>query len=215
MTQTEPNNPFTRDLLRSLVATTRTPPNETEAEYAERFAAVTDAWAAFRPRGPWEQMLAAQIVGAHHAALDCLNRAMETEDPALADRQRRSHAMMTRTMRDMVRLLERKQQEPADTEAPPLAIEPIPPIRRRPPEPKPAQHPMHREKAPAEDKDPSKMTDDELDAALKAMRAQVTVALFDKKHPNHKDALRLLPEMLPGVIVPETMLEPAEDGVER
>ena len=33
---------------------------------------------------------------------------------------------MTRTMCDMVRLLERKQQQPADTEAPPLAIEPVP-----------------------------------------------------------------------------------------
>ena len=116
---------------------------------------------------------------------------------------------MTRTMCDMVRLLERKQQQPADTEAPPLAIEPIPPRRRRPAEPKPAQHPLHREKAPAEDpaedKDPSKMTGDELNAALKAIRAQATKALFDNKHPNHKDALRLLPEMLPGVIVPKTV----------
>ena len=59
------------------------------------------------------------------------------------------------------------------------------------------------------------MSDDELNAALKAMRAQVTEALFDKKHPHHKDALRALPKMLPGVIVPETMLEPADDGVER
>ena len=38
-----PNDPFTRDLLRSLVATVRAQPDETEAEYAERFTAVTAA----------------------------------------------------------------------------------------------------------------------------------------------------------------------------
>ena len=82
----DPNNPFTQDLLHSLTATLRAQPNETGAEYETRFAAATAAWASFRPRDPMEQMLAAQIVGAHYGALDCLNRAMEAEDPALADK---------------------------------------------------------------------------------------------------------------------------------
>ena len=60
-------------------------------------------------------------------------------------------------------------------------------------------------KTPPEDKDPSKMTDDELNAALKAARAQVTDALSDSKHSYHKDALPALREMLPRVIVPETV----------
>ena len=79
MTQADTNNPFGRDRLRSLVAASRTPPNETEAEFA--------------------------------------------------DRQRRSHAIMTRSICDMAHLLKRKQPQPADTDAPPLAIEPIPPLR--------------------------------------------------------------------------------------
>jgi hypothetical protein len=110
-----------------------------------------------------EQMLAAQIVGANYAALDCLNRAMETEDPAQADRLRRSFATMNRTMRDTLRLLTLRQQRRPAVSAPPMpAIAPIPP-RRRQAAPKPTQQPMHREKArtgrPAADpldKDPAK-----------------------------------------------------------
>ena len=208
-TPIDPNTPFTRDLLRTLVGTVRAQPDETRAEYAERFAAVTTAWAAYRPRDPMEQMLAAQIVGAHYAALDCLTQAAEAEDPAHAERLRRSYTAMTRTMRDMMRLLESRQQRPAEI-APPLAVEPIPPLRRRPPAPKAAQHPIHREKAPAPvKKDPAKMSDEELNAALTDIQTQCATALFDNKHPLHREALRMLPEMLPGIVIPETWLEDA------
>ena len=204
-----PIDPFTQNLLRTLVATIPAQPDETDTEYEERFAAATTAWAAFRPRDTVEQMLAAQIVAAHHAALDCLTRAAETEDPARADKLRRSHATMTRTMRDLMRLLETRQQRSADTQAP-LAIEPIPKPRRRPAEPKTTQQPLHREKAPAAPaKDPSKMTDDELQSALTDMRTEAAAALFDKQHPLHRDALRMLPEILPGIVVPEAWLEDA------
>ena len=162
----DPNNPFTRDLLRSLAGTVRAQPYETAAEYDERLAAATTTWASFRPRDPMEQMLAAQIVSAHYASLDYLNQAMETDDPAHAERLRRSHATLTRTMRDAMRQLDRQQQRPADT-APPLAIKPIPQPRRRPPEPKTTQQPMHR------------------------------------------DALELLPQILPGVVVPESYYQNA------
>ena len=209
MTQVDPNTPFTQNLLRTLTATIPAQPDETRAEYAERFAAATTAWVAFHPRDPVEQMLAAQIVAAHYAALDCLTKAAETEDPARADRLRRSHATMTRTMRDTMRLLESRQQRPADT-APPPAIAPIPPPRRRPAEPKTTQQSMHREKAPAApEKDLAKASDQELADALADLHTQVATALFDKKHPLHRDALRMLPEILPGIVVPDAWLDDA------
>ena len=188
------NNPFTRDLLRSLAATIRAQPDETRAEHAERFAAATAAWAAFHPRDPLEQMLAAQIVGAHHAALDYLTRAAETEDPTQADRLRRSFATMNRTMRDTLRLLERQQQRPAASAPPVPAIEPIPPPRR-PAAPKPPQQPMHPEKprtgraaADLLDKDPAKMTDAELRAAMMEIGAKCAAALAEAEHPLHPEA---------------------------
>ena len=191
----DPNNPFTRDLLRSLTATIRALPDETRAEYAERFAAATAAWAAFHPRDPLEQMLAAQIVGAHHAALDCLIRAAETEDPTQADRLRRSFATMNRTMRDTLRLLTLQQQRPAASAPPAPAIEAIPPARRRLAEPKPPQQPMHREKALTGraaadllDKDPAKMTDAELRAAMMEIGAKCAAALAEAEHPLHPEA---------------------------
>jgi hypothetical protein len=199
----DPNNPFTRDLLRSLAGTLRAQADETNAEYEERFAAATTAWASFHPRDPMEQMLAAQIVGAHYAGLDCLNRAMEADDPTQAERLRRSYAVTMRTMRDTMRLLDRQRMQPAEAAPPPPVIELVPPPRRRPAEVKPAQQAMHREKAPtAPMKDPAKMTDEELEAAKDNLRTQCAIALFDLKHPQHHEALELLPELLPdGMVV--------------
>ena len=198
----DPNNPFTRDLLRSLAGTMRAQADETSAEYKERFAAATTAWASFRPRDPMEQMFAAQIVAAHYAGLDCLNRAMEADDPAQAERLRRSYAVTMRTMRDTMRLLDRQRMQPAEATSPPPVIEPVPPPRRRPPEAKTAQQPLHREKDPsAPMKDPAKMTDEELESAKADIRTQCAIALFDVKHPLHLEALELLPEFLPDGMV--------------
>jgi hypothetical protein len=209
MTQIDHNTPFTRDLLRSLTATIPAQPDETDAEYAERFAAASTAWRSFHPRDTVEQMLAAQIVAAHYAALGCLTRAAETEDQARADRLRRSHATMIRSMRDTMRQLESRQQHRADTEAPPT-IEPIAPPRRRPAEPNATHYPMQSEKRPAAPKkDPAKMSDEELSTALTDIETKVATALFDKKHPLHREALRMLPEMLPGIVVPDAWLEDA------
>jgi DNA primase len=199
-TPTDTNNPFTRNLLRSLAGTVRAQPDETEAEYAERFAAATAAWAAFFPRDPVEQLLAAQIVSASYAALDCLNKAAETEDPAQADRLRRSFATMNRTMRDTLRLLNIQQKRPVASAAAALAIEPSPP-RRRPAAPNPPQQPMHREKprsgraaaADPLDKDPAKMSDAELDAAIEEMKARRIAALADPEHPLHREVSALPP----------------------
>ena len=199
-TEIDPNNAFTRDLLRNLVGTVRGQPDETEAEYDERFAAVTAAWAAFRPRDTLEQMLAAHIVGAHHAGLDCLSRAMAVEDSALADRLRRSHATMVRTMRDTMRLLDRQQQQPADTAPPVLALAPIPPPRPRPPEPNAEQNLMQRE-------NPAEMPAAEPDPAMAEKQALAVAAMFDNKHPLHREALHLLREILPDIVIPESWFD--------
>ncbi len=194
----DPNNPFTHDLLRSLAGTLRAQADETSAEYKKRFAAATTAWASFRPRDPVEQMFAAQIVAAHYAGIDCLNRAMEADDPAQAERLRRSYAVMMRSLRDTMRLLERQRMQPAEAALPQPVIEPGPPPRPRPPEAKPAQQPLHREKPPtAPMKDPAKMTDRELEATKDNIQTQCAIALFDMKHPQHQEALELLPELLP------------------
>ena len=199
-TEIDPNNPFTRDLIRNLVGTVRAQPDETEAEYNERFAAVTAAWAAFHPRDTLEQMLAAHIVGAHHAALDCLSRAMAVEDSALADRLRRSYATMVRTMRDTMRLLDRQQQRPADTAQPMPAFAPIPPPRSRPPEPNATQQPMHRENQ-------AEMPVAKPDDGMAEKQALAVKAMFDKKHPMHREALHLLREILPDIVIPESWFD--------
>jgi hypothetical protein len=46
------------------------------------------------------------------------------------------------------------------------------------------------------------MTDEELEAAKDNLRTQCAIALFDLKHPQHHEALELLPELLPdGMVV--------------
>ena len=159
-------------------------------------------------REPQEQMLDAHIVGAHDAGLDSLSWAMAAEDPALSEKLRRSYATMTRTMRDSTRQLDRQQQRPADTAPPVLAFVPIPALRRQPPEAKPVQHPVHlekvRTKAEPPNQDPAKMSDEELGVALTEVRTLAVAALFDKKHPLHHETLRILPNILPGIEVPDS-----------
>ena len=205
----DPNTPFTQNLLRTLVATLPAQRDETEADYEERFATASAAWAAYRPRDIVEQMLAAQIVAAHYSALDCLARAAEAENQIQADKLRRSHVMMIRSMRDGVRQLDHRQQRPADTEAPP-AIPPIPPFRRRPAEANATQDPIQRDKpAAAPKKDISKMTDAELTVAKQAVQVDWARVLFDKQHPLHREAVGMLPEYLPGLVIPDSWFEDA------
>lgn len=124
----DPNDPFIRNLLRSITAAMRAQPNETEAEYAARFNTATIAFTTFSPRDPMEQMLAAQIVAAQLAGFDCLNQAVATGEPLVADKLRRTFAQMNRAMDVAIRLLDKKQKRPDDALAPPPpAIEAIPP----------------------------------------------------------------------------------------
>ncbi len=179
-TQPKPNydTDFTRDLLRTLTKTARARPNETGAEYNERYTAIATAFAAFAPRDPVEQMLAAQFIAAHHAALDCLALAMAAEDAPEHTRLHRIHATLNRAMNTTLRQLTQAQARPADSLAPPPVIE-VP----AQPEPvvalKPLQHPIHREKQRGADgrvfdfkRDPAKMSDEELEAAIAHAQAE-------------------------------------------
>jgi hypothetical protein len=92
--------------------------------------AAFEAFAAFGARTPVEQMLAAQAVAAHFAAMDCYRQAIAPDaDPRTADRARGKAAAMARTMRDTMKLLDRRQKPPeSETVSPPPP--PLPFIQR-------------------------------------------------------------------------------------
>ena len=174
---------FTRNLLRTLTNTARAKPNETEAEYKERYTDIATAFAAFAPRDPIEQMLAAQFIAAHHAALDCLALAMAAEDQPEHTRLHRIHATLNRAMNATLRQLAKAQARPAESLPPPPVIE-VP----AQPEPvlalKPAQHPIRREKPRSTDgrpldltRDPAKLSDEELEAAFAAAQAKLAAQM--------------------------------------
>ena len=54
-------------------------------------------------------------------------------------------------------------------------------------------------------KDPANMSDEALEAAKNEIRTLCVTALFDKKHPLHLEALRMQPEILPGLVVPDAL----------
>jgi hypothetical protein len=73
-------------------------------------AAAVLALAAFKPRDAVEGMLASQAVGLHHAAMECLRRAMLPDQPfEAAARLRKDSANLSRAMVDMVEALDRKR----------------------------------------------------------------------------------------------------------
>ena len=174
------NNPFTKNLLGNLVGAARAQPNETEAEYNARYIAVVTAWAAFGPRDPLEQMLAAQIVGAHYAALDCLTLAMQAEDLVQHGRLQRNYATLNHVMRDSMRALTKLQERPAEALAPEQNIQPVAPPRRPVIPAKQANHPIQREvhRSPTGrvydfTHDPAKMDDEELAAAIAHFKGRI------------------------------------------
>ncbi len=175
--ETDCDTPFTRTLLRTLVATFRAKPNETEAEYKERYAAVVIAFAAFAPRDAIEQMLAAQIVAASQAALDCMTQAIVAEDSLSQAALHRSYTAFNRTVNATMRTLAKAQARPAAAIAPPPVIE-APAQPARVVALKPPQHPIRREPAratpaPKPPRDPAKMDDDELIARMEYLRARM------------------------------------------
>lgn len=82
----------------------------TEEERSQRAAAALAAVKGFAPRDEVEGMLAAQAVALHHAAMECLRRAMIPDQPSEgSDRLRRQAANLSRAMVDMVDAIERRR----------------------------------------------------------------------------------------------------------
>ncbi len=170
---------FTRHLLRTVMDTARAKPNETGAEYNERYSAAAAALAAFGPRDPLEQMLAAQLVAANYAALDCLDRAMAERDPVRQSQMYRAHSQLTNTINTTTRALARAQKRGADALVPqPGNQVPAQPVTGGALQPR--QQPRHREKPPAVPTlvynaamDPSKMDEAALKATIKALEARI------------------------------------------
>ncbi len=185
---------FTKQLLGTLIGTSRAQPNETQAEFKERSDAILIAFSAFAPRDPIEQMLAAQIVAANNASLDCMAQAMATDDPAEQARLHRRFAMLTRAARDTAKSLATMKARPADAIAPPPAsIQPIAVPRRPALAAKAPQQPMHREKARPPIRDVSKMEDHEIEARMAELRARMAAAKTEAgeeitaQDPMHRD----------------------------
>ena len=111
---------------------------------------------AFSPSDPIEQMLAAQAVGAHNAAMERFRRAMMPEAGSeVTDRLRNSAARMGRTMRDTIKALTAHRARPVPANNPaqaPMHREdvPTPANQAAAPTEEPARTPSHREPVPTE-----------------------------------------------------------------
>lgn len=204
----DPNEPTVRTILLLVTAAARAQPDETAAEYAARFASATAAWAAFRPRDHEERWIAAQIVGARQAAFEALIRAAETDSNVEAARLHAGHAGLIRAMTQLMALLEKLRQRPAEalSDAPDAAFAPIPPLRRCATAEKPAGG-KAKAKAEPPPKTPREMTDEELAAALAKVKREFLTALTDEKDPRYREAVAYLPELIPGVTVPAHFLD--------
>lgn len=87
-----------------------------------------DAFAAFGARDPIDQMLAAQAVAAHFAAMAYFQAAMNPDaDERAADRARKGAVAMGRSMRDTIKMLEQRKQQPAPQPEPAPQANPEPP----------------------------------------------------------------------------------------
>jgi hypothetical protein len=206
----DPTEPTIRNLLLLVTAAARAQPDETAAEYAARFAAATAAWAAFSPRDHEERWIAAQIVGTRQAAFDTLIRATETDSNVEATRLHAGHAGLIRTMTNLMALLEKLRQRPAEAlaAAPDVAFAPIPPLRRRQKDEKPVTRTGGAKTKPEPPaKTPREMTDEELATALAKVKREFLVALTDATDPRHREAVAYLPELIPGVTVPAHFLD--------
>ena len=98
-----------------------TPEDRQKAAYA--------ALAAHEPQDSVEQILAAQAVAAHFAAMECFRQAMQPDaDPKTADRARGRAATMARTMRDAMRsMAQHRRQAKAAPQPKPYEINFLPP----------------------------------------------------------------------------------------
>ena len=99
---------FNDVLLKSTIAAVAA--NTDPDALPQRVAAVSAALAAFKPVNEIEGMIAAQAVALHHAAMECLRRAMLPGQPSeVASKLRKDAANMARAMTDMLDAMDRKR----------------------------------------------------------------------------------------------------------
>jgi hypothetical protein len=106
---------FNEAQLRSLLACLQPHlgPDQASSSEAQTLSAIA-ALRAFEPRDAIEGMIAAQAVGAHHTAMECLRRACQPgESPEVASRLHRDAAAMSRSFADLVTTLERRRDRTA------------------------------------------------------------------------------------------------------
>jgi len=103
---------FNGSMLRSVMSSMWVQRNGPDDADAVKAAVQTAAAAlrAFKPTDEIEGMLAAQVVAAHHGAMECYRRAMLPDQPSeAATRLRKDAANLSRTMADMLGALDRKR----------------------------------------------------------------------------------------------------------
>ncbi len=84
--------------------------NEAAETRSDKLAAAIAALNGFAPQNEVEGMLAAQAIGLHAAAMECLRRAMIPDQPAeIASKLRRDGANLARAMVDMCEALDRRR----------------------------------------------------------------------------------------------------------
>jgi predicted RNA-binding protein YlxR (DUF448 family) len=97
-------------LMNRVIRTAWISPQWSAEDQAKAQSAAVLALAAFKPKDAVEGMLAAQAVGLHHAAMECMRRAMIPEQPfEAATKLRKDAANLCRAMTDMLDALDRKR----------------------------------------------------------------------------------------------------------
>lgn len=122
-----PNGPlgpeFSNDLLRSIVATLPFDDllDPTEQDLGCCTGALT-LLEALQPRTAVEAILAAQVIAAHHAIMDCHHQTMQGGlAEAIAAMLRNNVVGLTRSMEIVLRTLERRQARPLPPPLPPVS----------------------------------------------------------------------------------------------
>ena len=97
-------------LANQALATLWLPPGTKWEDQDRRYQAAMMAMAEFKPADGVEGMMAAQAVGLHSASMECLRRAMISDQPGeMADKLRRQGANLSRAFLDVVAALDRKR----------------------------------------------------------------------------------------------------------
>lgn len=101
---------FNNILANQALATLWLPPGTKWEDQDRRYQAAIMAMAEFKPADGIEGMMAAQAVGLHSSSMECLRRAMISDQPGEAtDKLRRQGANLSRAFLDVVAALDRKR----------------------------------------------------------------------------------------------------------